>query len=90
VVLKGFHALPQIVRRVTDVYRARSAIRLLSLPPLIEDYVVEAFTLPCATAPFNNQRLETLGDSILKLCVVVYVYNKFPHRHEGTRLFAQV
>lgn len=82
-VFLAFRALPQVTRRITDVYRARAAIMELDLPPLEEDLVVEALTLPCATAGFNNQRLETLGDSVLKLDVVVYLYNKYPFRHEG-------
>lgn len=81
---QGFHFLPPVIRRITDVYRARAAVKQLGLPPLMkEDLVVEALTLPCATAGFNNQRLETLGDSVLKLCVVVHLFNAFPFRHEG-------
>ena len=83
-VRQGFHFLPPVIRRVTDVFRARAAVTYLGLPPLMNmDLVVEALTLPCATAGFNNQRLETLGDSVLKLCVVVHLFNAYPFRHEG-------
>jgi endoribonuclease Dicer len=82
-VRQGFLFLPPVIRRVTDVFRARSAMRQLDLPPMDEDLVIEALSLPCATAGFNNQRLETLGDSVLKLCVVVHLFNAYPFRHEG-------
>ncbi|KAF8520186.1 hypothetical protein BU17DRAFT_46941 [Hysterangium stoloniferum] len=81
--IQSFRTLPQVIRRITDVYRARKIIEELGLPALQEDLVVEALTLPCATAGFSNQRLETLGDSVLKLCVVVHLFNKYPFRHEG-------
>ncbi|KAF8590501.1 hypothetical protein K439DRAFT_1403599 [Ramaria rubella] len=81
--IHAFRILPLVIRRVTDVYRARMAVRELGLPALQEDRVVEALTLPCANSLFSNQRLETLGDSVLKLSVVVYLYNKYPFRHEG-------
>ena len=81
---RAFHLFPPVIRRVTDVFRARAAVKQLRLPPLEEDLVVEALTLPCATAGYNNQRLETLGDTVLKLCVVVHLFNAYPFRHEGT------
>lgn len=89
-VIQAFLVLPQIIRRITDVYRARIAMQKLGLPNLIEDRVVEALTIPSATARYNNQRLETLGDSVLKLCVVVYIFNKFPYRHEGRFPFIKI
>lgn len=81
--IESFIIFPQIIRRITDIYRAREAIENLNLPCISEDLVVEALTLPSTNLSFNNQRLETLGDSVLKICVVTYVYNRFPYRHEG-------
>ncbi|THH31544.1 hypothetical protein EUX98_g2658 [Antrodiella citrinella] len=78
-----FHILPELCYRITDVYRARAARLELGLPPVIDDLLVQAFVLPSASAGFNNQRLETLGDSVLKVCTVVHLFNRFPHRHEG-------
>jgi endoribonuclease Dicer len=82
-VRQAFHFLPSVIRRVTDVFRARAAMEQLGLPQMEEDLVIEALTLPCATAGFNNQRLETLGDTVLKVCVVVHLFNAYPFRHEG-------
>lgn len=78
-----FHMLPRILHRVTDVYRARQERLELGLPPISDDWLVEASTLPTTDAGFNNQRLETLGDAVLKLAVTVHVFNKYPFRHEG-------
>ena len=80
---KTFRILPVLMRRATDLWRARQAVIELSLPPIQLDILAEALTLPCANASFDNQRLETLGDSVLKLCTVVYIFHKFPFRHEG-------
>ena len=80
---KMFRILPILMRRATDLWRARQAVIELSLPTMLLDILAEALTLPCANANFDNQRLETLGDSVLKLCTVVYIFHKFPFRHEG-------
>lgn len=80
---KLFRILPILMRRATDLWRARRAVIELSLPPIQLHVLTEALTLPCANASFDNQRLETLGDSVLKLCTVVYIFHKFPFRHEG-------
>jgi endoribonuclease Dicer len=82
-VFHTFHILPQLCHRITDIYRVRKARIDLSLPPIADDFLVEALTLPTAIAGWNNQRLETLGDSVLKLSVTVHLFNKYPYRHEG-------
>ncbi|KAF8432446.1 hypothetical protein L210DRAFT_960898 [Boletus edulis BED1] len=82
-VYRAFLFLPRICRRATDVYRAREERFQLGLPPIDDDLLVEGSTLPTTNATWNNQRLETLGDSVLKLTCTVHIMNKFPHRHEG-------
>jgi endoribonuclease Dicer len=78
-----FALFPRLLHRIQDVWRARCARNGLGLPPILDDRLIEATTLPAAAAGFNNQRLETLGDSVLKLCSSVHLYNKFVHYHEG-------
>lgn len=80
---RTFFALPALCHRATDVYRAHEVRVALKLPAIVDDLLVQAITLPSTNAPFNNQRLETFGDAVLKLCAVVHLYNKYPHRHEG-------
>ena len=82
-VYRTFLFLPRICRRATDLYRAREERLQLGLPPIDDDLLIEGSTLPTTNATWNNQRLETLGDSVLKVTSTVHIMNKFPHRHEG-------
>ncbi|KAF8191429.1 hypothetical protein K438DRAFT_1675400 [Mycena galopus ATCC 62051] len=82
-VREALEILPALYHRITDIYRVRRARVSLSLPPILDDLLVEAFTLPCAQAGYNNQRLETLGDAVLELCTTVHLFNRYPNRHEG-------
>ncbi|KAJ7771608.1 hypothetical protein B0H16DRAFT_1410076 [Mycena metata] len=79
----AFDILPSLYHRITDVYRAQRARASLSLPPISEDILIEALTLPCCQASYSNQTKETLGDAVLQLCTTVHLFNKYPHRHEG-------
>ncbi|KAJ7702228.1 hypothetical protein B0H17DRAFT_1167119 [Mycena rosella] len=79
----AFHILPALQRRITDVYRARRARLSLSLPVISDGILVEALTLPCSSAGYSNQLLETLGDGVLQLCTTVHLFNAYPNRHEG-------
>jgi endoribonuclease Dicer len=82
-IYRAYDILPALCHRVTDIYRVRRAKYELGLPPIIDDLLVEAFTLPSASAGYSNQRMETLGDAVLELCTTVHLFNKYPHRHEG-------
>ncbi|KAF7353674.1 Dicer-like protein 1 [Mycena venus] len=75
--------LPAIYHRASAAYRARRARASLSLPPISDDLLVEALTLPCAQAGYSNQRLETLGDAVLQICTTVHLFNRYKNRHEG-------
>jgi ribonuclease-3 len=45
--------------------------------------ILEALTHKSCKKPFNNERLEFLGDAVLDLVVGEYLYKKFPNFHEG-------
>lgn len=47
------------------------------------DHTAEALLLPSSWTLLNNKRLETLGDTVLNLSVVTYVFSRFPMKHEG-------
>ncbi|KAK0458512.1 P-loop containing nucleoside triphosphate hydrolase protein [Desarmillaria tabescens] len=81
--IQAYQVLPQLSRRITDIYRACQARFELGLPPILDDLLVQALTIPGTQASFNNQRLETLGDAVLELCTTVHLFNKYPYRHEG-------
>ena len=46
--------------------------------------IIEALTHKSFKKPYNNERLEFLGDAVLDLIVGEYLYNKFPNSDEGT------
>ncbi|KAF7323232.1 hypothetical protein HMN09_00103900 [Mycena chlorophos] len=82
-VLELLPLLPGLYQRITAVYRARRLRECLSLPPIADEVLVEALTLPSATSGFSNQRLETLGDAVLQLCTTVHLLNRYPRYDEG-------
>ncbi|KAJ7460967.1 hypothetical protein B0H11DRAFT_2057580 [Mycena galericulata] len=82
-VREALHVLPTLFHKITSMYRARRARLSLSLPPILDDILVEALTLPCSCAGYSNQRLETLGDAVLQLCTTVHLFNRYPNKHEG-------
>ncbi|MDF1880784.1 ribonuclease III [Sulfurimonas sp. MAG313] len=45
--------------------------------------LIEALTHKSYKKPYNNERLEFLGDAVLDLVVGEYLYAKFPHFDEG-------
>ena len=48
-----------------------------------KDLILEALTHKSYKKPYNNERLEFLGDAVLNLIVGEYLYKKFPKSNEG-------
>ncbi len=48
-----------------------------------DDLITEALTHKSYKKPYNNERLEFLGDAVLDLIVGEYLFNKFPDEDEG-------
>ena len=48
-----------------------------------QNLIVEALTHKSCKKPYNNERLEFLGDAVLDLVIGEYLYKKFPKFHEG-------
>jgi len=48
-----------------------------------EQLIIEALTHKSYKKPYNNERLEFLGDAVLDLIVGEYLFNKFPKKDEG-------
>jgi ribonuclease-3 len=46
--------------------------------------IIEALTHKSFKKPYNNERLEFLGDAVLDLIVGEYLFKKFPDSDEGT------
>jgi ribonuclease-3 len=47
------------------------------------ELIEEALTHKSYKKPYNNERLEFLGDAVLNLIVGEYLFNKFPESNEG-------
>lgn len=45
--------------------------------------LIEALTHKSYKQPYNNERLEFLGDAVLDLVIGEYLYTRFPHFDEG-------
>jgi endoribonuclease Dicer len=82
-IFEAFRALPSILRHITDLYRVNLLQNRLQLTSLDQERIVEALTIPSSATQYSFQRLETLGDAVLKVITAVHVFNKFPFRHEG-------
>ena len=48
-----------------------------------KDLIIEALTHKSYKKPYNNERLEFLGDAVLNLIVGEYLFQKFPKSNEG-------
>ncbi len=48
-----------------------------------DDLITEALTHKSYKKPYNNERLEFLGDAVLDLIVGEYLFTKFPKEDEG-------
>ena len=48
-----------------------------------KNLIIEALTHKSYKKPYNNERLEFLGDAVLNLIVGEYLFNKFPKSAEG-------
>jgi len=48
-----------------------------------DDLITEALTHKSYKKPYNNERLEFLGDAVLDLIVGEYLFRKFPKEDEG-------
>ncbi|KAJ3566679.1 hypothetical protein NP233_g6850 [Leucocoprinus birnbaumii] len=81
--VRAFELFPALCHKLTDAYRAQAVRLHVGLPPIPDDLLIEALTLPSVNADFSNQRLETLGDAVLDISTTVHLMIKYPRRHEG-------
>lgn len=79
--------LPSLLRQMSIIYTVISfRDTLLASTPLYNiplNSLTTALTAPAATAPTDYERLETLGDTVLKLLTCVQVMADHPFWHEG-------
>ena len=48
-----------------------------------KNLIIEALTHKSYKKPYNNERLEFLGDAVIDLIVGEYLFKKFPNVDEG-------
>ncbi|KAG9094888.1 Dicer-like protein 1 [Ceratobasidium sp. UAMH 11750] len=82
-IIESCRLLPNILGQMTVLLRMSSANDVLKTHGVPFGLLLTALTLPSVQAGFDYQRLETLGDSVLKVSTCAHVFLKFPHHHEG-------
>ncbi|KAG8732492.1 Dicer-like protein 1 [Ceratobasidium sp. 423] len=75
--------LPNILGQLTVLFRIDSANDTLRTHGVPFELLLEALTLPSVQAGFDYQRLETIGDSVLKVCMCTHLFIKYQGHHEG-------
>ncbi|CAE6348170.1 unnamed protein product [Rhizoctonia solani] len=75
--------LPNILGQLTVLFRIDSANEILRTHGVPLELLLEALTLPSLQAGFDYQRLETIGDSVLKVSMCTHLFIKYQGHHEG-------
>lgn len=78
--------LPSIIRHLSTamtISSLRENILTPSLARISFKLLITAITAPVSGAPFDYQRLEILGDTVLKFTVGLQLLAEYPHWHEG-------
>ncbi|KAI9294789.1 hypothetical protein K502DRAFT_304512, partial [Neoconidiobolus thromboides FSU 785] len=75
--------LPSLMTRIEALLLVREVKIKLNLPEIIDEYLLEALTLPSANLSIDYERLELLGDAYLKFISSMDVFLRFPQHHEA-------
>ncbi|KAM0751249.1 hypothetical protein T439DRAFT_325399 [Meredithblackwellia eburnea MCA 4105] len=78
-----FRTLPSLNRLVHDSAHAHAIVSKFGFPPLDTRLLTHALTAPSACTGYHFQTLETLGDSVLKICTSIHTYLTHQTSHEG-------
>ncbi|KAI3454024.1 hypothetical protein Pfo_010687 [Paulownia fortunei] len=86
-VLKSFYLLPSLMHRLESLMLA-SQLReeishLAGYFNISSSLILEALTTQRCNESFSMERLELLGDSVLKYAVSCHLFLKYPKKHEG-------
>lgn len=86
-VLKSFYLLPSLMHRMESLMLASQLRKEIAFYPsntcVSSFLILEAITTVRCCEDFSLERLELLGDSVLKYAVGCYLFLKFPTQHEG-------
>ncbi|CAE6509271.1 unnamed protein product [Rhizoctonia solani] len=75
--------LPNILGQLNVLFRIDSANDTLKTHGVPFELLLEALTLPAVQAGFDYERLETIGDSVLKVSMCTHLFIKYQGHHEG-------
>ncbi|XP_078169744.1 endoribonuclease Dicer homolog 3a-like isoform X2 [Carex rostrata] len=86
-VLKSFYLLPSMMYRIESLILASQLRKEVGYNPtdccIPSSLILEALSTLRASEDFSFERLELLGDSVLKYAVSCSVFFKYPNKHEG-------
>ncbi|XP_078169437.1 endoribonuclease Dicer homolog 3a-like [Carex rostrata] len=86
-VLKSFYLLPSMMYRIESLMLASQLRKEVGYNPtdccIPSSLILEALSTLRASEDFSFERLELLGDSVLKYAVSCSVFFKYPNKHEG-------
>ncbi|KAK6129787.1 hypothetical protein DH2020_036494 [Rehmannia glutinosa] len=86
-VLKSFYLLPSLMHRLESLMLASQLREEISRHAgdfrISSSLILEALTTQRCCESFSMERLELLGDSILKYAVSCHLFLKYPKKHEG-------
>ncbi|CAO3629586.1 unnamed protein product [Mucor hiemalis] len=81
-VYRTLEILPTIMIRIDSILHALDAQETLGLPFIDKDLMLEAYTASSARMEMDYQRLEFLGDSVLKFITTIRAFVQFPSFNE--------
>ncbi|KAG6498755.1 hypothetical protein ZIOFF_038477 [Zingiber officinale] len=85
-VLKSFYLLPSLMYRIESLMLACQLRKEIAYSPndsVSSILILEAITTQRCCEDFSLERLELLGDSVLKYAVSCHLFLKFLEKHEG-------
>ncbi|PSS19311.1 Endoribonuclease Dicer 3a like [Actinidia chinensis var. chinensis] len=86
-VVKSFYLLPSLMHRLESLMLASQLREDISCLDnnfrISSSLILEAITTLRCTESFSMERLELLGDSVLKYAVSCHLFLKYPKKHEG-------
>ncbi|KAK1269817.1 hypothetical protein QJS04_geneDACA022123 [Acorus gramineus] len=86
-VIKSFYLLPSLMHRLESLLLASQLRDEIACHPsdshISSSLILEAITTLRCCENFSLERLELLGDSVLKYTVSSSLYMRFPEKHEG-------
>ncbi|KAL6578542.1 Dicer dimerization domain [Orobanche minor] len=86
-ILKSFYLLPSLMHRLESLMLASQLRKEISHYAgnfsISSSLILEAITTQRCCESFSMERLELLGDSVLKYAISCHLYLKYPKKHEG-------